>query len=114
MQNISFSLTTPQFLDGSKDVTRRLGWWKLKPGTTLRAVKQRMGLKKGEKVQGLGLIEVVNVSNEPLDHISHRDVIREGFPGWTPEQFVEFFCKTSRCKPWVHVRRIEFRRLDDE
>ena len=32
MRNISFSLTEEQFLNGSKDVTRRLGWLFLKPG----------------------------------------------------------------------------------
>lgn len=26
MRLLSFALTTPQFLDGSKDVTRRMGW----------------------------------------------------------------------------------------
>lgn len=47
MRSISFSLTTPQFLDGTKDVTRRLGWEKIKAGDTLRAVKKAMGLKTG-------------------------------------------------------------------
>ena len=47
-RNISFSMTTPQFLDGSKDVTRRMGWNRLRASDTLRAVKKAMGLKKGE------------------------------------------------------------------
>ena len=49
---ISFSLTTPQFRDGTKDVTRRLGWTFLKPGDRLCAVVKAMGLKKGEPNAG--------------------------------------------------------------
>ena len=37
MRNISFSLTTRQFRDGSKDVTRRVNWQNLKPGDHLMA-----------------------------------------------------------------------------
>lgn len=36
MKNISFSITTPQFVDGSKDVTRRWGWYTAKAGDRLR------------------------------------------------------------------------------
>ena len=110
-RNISFALTTPQFLDGSKDVTRRLGWWTLKPGTVLCAVEKGMGLKKGEKVKRLGLIEVVSARTEPLCDITDEDVVREGFPGWTARDFTDFFCRESGCKYNEQVRRIEFRRL---
>lgn len=37
-RNISFSLTEPQFLDGTKDVTRRMGWKSLQAGVELVAV----------------------------------------------------------------------------
>lgn len=50
MRNISFALTTPQFKSRSKDVTRRIGWWFLKPGDVVMGVEKGMGLKKGEKV----------------------------------------------------------------
>lgn len=92
---MSFALTTPQFLDGSKDVTRRFGWAFLKPGDILCAVEKGMGLKKGEKVKRLGFIEVVSVRNEPLDEITQDDVRREGFPHWTPRDFTDFFCRSK-------------------
>ena len=110
-RNISFAMTTQQFRERTKDVTRRLGWWTLKPGTILCGVEKGMGLKKGEKVKRLGLIEVVSVRNEPIDHITQEDVQREGFPDWTTEQFVDFFCKAHKCQPHFHVRRIEFKYL---
>ena len=44
MRNMSFFMTTKQFEDGSKDITRRFGWWNLKPGDRVKAVKKAMGL----------------------------------------------------------------------
>ena len=32
MRNMSFALTTPQIMEGTKTVTRRVGWLRLKPG----------------------------------------------------------------------------------
>lgn len=111
MRSISFSLTTPQFLDGSKDVTRRLGWKNLKPGTRLRAVEKAMGLKKGEHPKVLGVIEVVDVRREPLQDITPDDVRREGFPHGDPNLFVQMFCDHMGCEPANEVTRIEFRRV---
>jgi hypothetical protein len=110
-RNISFALTTDQFLDGSKNVTRRIGWEFLKAGDVLCAVKQSQGLKKGEKVVRLGQIRVVNARFERLGAISLDDVGREGFYGRTPGWFVDFFCKANRCDPDTVVTRIEFERL---
>jgi hypothetical protein len=50
MRNISFSLTEEQFLDGSKDITRRLGWANLKPGDRLMGCRKCMGLRPGESI----------------------------------------------------------------
>ena len=47
MRNMSFALTEAQLLDGTKTVTRRLGWTMLKPGDHFRAVRKAMGLRKG-------------------------------------------------------------------
>lgn len=113
-RNISFALTEPQFMDGSKTVTRRMGWKHLKPGDRLRAVRKAMGLKKGEKVHVLGEIEVVRVSREELCFIEHEPggTMREGFPEMTPEQFIDFFCKSHKhCTPETVITRIEFRRV---
>lgn len=91
MRLMSFALTTSQLLDGSKTVTRRVGWANLKPGDRLRAVRKAMGLKPGEKVDVLAEIEVVSVRRERLDFINKADCIAEGFPHLTPAQFVEMF-----------------------
>jgi len=93
MRLMSFALTTAQLLDGSKTVTRRVGWANLKPGDRLKAVRKAMGLKPGEKVDVLAEIEVVSVRRERLDFINKTDCIAEGFPHLTPGQFVEMFCK---------------------
>jgi len=70
-----------------------------------------MGLKKGEKVQRIGEIEIVDVRPERLGDITRKDVIREGFPEMTPAEFVDFFCRFNRCTPDTVVTRIEFRKV---
>lgn len=111
MRNISFALTTAQFLDGSKTVTRRLGWSNLKPGDRLMACARCMGLRKGEKPLRLGPIEVISKHREELRSITPADVIREGFPELTPEGFVAMFCQHMGCEPETLVNRIEYRRI---
>jgi len=119
MKNMSFAMTTPQFLDGSKDVTRRFGWWNLKPGDRIRAVEKGMGLKKGEKMKVLGVIEIVCAKREPLSELllggSKYPVIemmREGFPHLAPAQFVDMLCQHYNCKPETICNRIEFKRVN--
>lgn len=109
MRRMSFSMTTPQFLDGSKTVTRRLGWTFAEPGDLVMGIEKGMGLKKGEKQVELGAIVLVDVRRERLDAISAEDCAREGFPEMTPAEFVAMFCKAGRCKPSTIVTRIEFR-----
>ncbi|MCB1622304.1 MAG: hypothetical protein KDI44_16375 [Thiothrix sp.] len=102
-------MTTRQVMAETKDITRRFGWWFLKPGDRIQAVEKAMGLKKGEKINRLKLIEVVSTRSEPLNTITPEDVIREGFPGWTPEQFVQMRVDHYRINPDRAVNRIEFR-----
>lgn len=111
MKNMSFAMTTAQFLDGSKDVTRRFGWWKLKPGDKIRAVEKAMGLKKGEKIKPLGVIEVVSVRREPLYMITEDDCKREGFPHYTPGMFIDMLREHYNCQENATVNRIEFKRV---
>lgn len=111
MRNISFALTTAQFLAGTKTVTRRLGWKNLKVGAYLMAVEKGMGLRKGEKVKKLGVIEVLSVTRERLKWIGPSDVAREGFMGSTPKEFIQFFCEANGCKPSDWVTRIQFKRI---
>lgn len=114
MRSMSFALTTRQFLDGSKTVTRRLGWLTLKPGDQVRAVEKGMGLQKGEHPRVFGEIEVVNVRRERLDAIEDADCAREGFPGMTAEGFVEMFCRHMGCQPDTFVTRIQFRKVENK
>jgi hypothetical protein len=108
MRNISFSATTPQFRARTKTVTRRMGWAHAKAGNMLMGVEKSQGLKLGEKVVKLGPIRVVSVRRERLDSVTQEDVIAEGFPDYTPEQFVTFFCQFNGCAPDALVTRIEF------
>ena len=116
MRNMSFALTTPQILDQSKDVTRRMGWKHLKAGEIIQPVKKCMGLRPGEAVERLGppvraLVprrEALNLLTSYPDY-GYREVRREGFPTWTPTEFVEMFCDTHRgCTPSTVLTRIEF------
>jgi hypothetical protein len=117
MPNMSFMHTLEQMEQEIKDITRRIGWWNLKVGTHVMAVKKGMGLKKGEKVQRIYTIVIVSTREERLDlmltdiEYGKREVIREGFPDWTPEQFVEFFCKSHKCRQDQIINRIEFKKL---
>jgi hypothetical protein len=67
---MSFALTTQQVREQTKDVTRRFGWWFLKPGDKVWAVEKAMGLKAGEKIKRIALIEIVSVRAEPLNAIT--------------------------------------------
>lgn len=109
MRNISFALTQDQIKKKTKTVTRRLGWWNLKPGERLRAVDKCMGFKKGEHPTTLAIIEVVSSRHRALFKISKKEVVKEGFPEMSPKEFIDFFCKSMNCDPWEDVNRIEFK-----
>lgn len=116
MRNMSFSITTGQIQDGTKTVTRRLGWLHLKVGDMVRPVRKCMGLKPGEKVEALcDPVRVVSLSREPLLWMTEdfkygrAECIREGFPDLTPAQFVAMFCASHKgCTPETIITRIEF------
>jgi len=112
--NMSFIYTTEQVRNRTKTVTRRgIGTWKnLKPGDRLNAVEKGMGLKKGEKVKVLAVIEVVSVRVEALCSITPLDVVAEGFPSLTRGEFVMCFCDGFGCTASDRVRRIEFKYVD--
>jgi hypothetical protein len=109
MKNMAFSMTTAQVKARTKTVTRRLGWRDLQAGEQLCAIEKGQGLKKGEKVNRLGVIEVVSARPEPLDAITQEDVVLEGFPQMTPAEFVAFFARGHRCEKNAVVNRIEFK-----
>lgn len=111
MRNMSFRLTVEQFKNRTKDVTRRLGWWSLKPGTVVMGVVKGQGLKKGEKVEKLHAIEIVSVRPQPICAITPEDVAREGFPDKSCAWFIEMYCKANNCQPSDECNRIEFKHL---
>lgn len=116
MRLMSFSLTTDQIRREVKTVTRRAGWRFVKPGDRIQAVTKAMGLKKGETVERLRVLEVVLVRRERLQRLidepsyGRRECVQEGFPQLTPEQFVAMFCASHKgCTPETIITRIEFR-----
>lgn len=113
-RNISFAITTEQFLNRTKDVTRRLGWKFLNPGDLLMGCKKCMGFKKGEKIERLGLIQVVSVRREDLSDLTfdpiygRQEMVREGFPNMSPNEFIAMFSKHNKCGQHTEITRIEF------
>lgn len=112
MRNMSFSLTTPQFKARTKFVTRRLGWKTAKAGDLICGVEKAMGLKKGEKMVRLGIIRIVSARRESLMSITAEDCVLEGFPDFTPEQFIKMLCVANSIKPYKIITRIEYEYTD--
>ena len=110
---LSCFYTQQQVLDETKDVTRRLGWAKLKPGELFWMVEKGQGLKKGEKIKRLKLCRCKSNRSERLDKMlsygyGRVEAKREGFPQMTGRQFVEMFCGYMKVEPSQVVNRIEF------
>lgn len=123
MRNMSFMLTTAQFLDQTKDVTRRNGWRFLKVGDLVQGVEKSQGLGKGGKIKRLGVIRIKSVRLEPLRRMidepeyGKAECVREGFPPphekSYPPCFVEFFCKAhAKVKRETMITRIEFEHVE--
>ena len=110
-RNMSFAMTTRQVRKRQKTVTRRVGWWFLKPGDIVTAVEKARGLRKGEKVQPICRIRIVSTRKEPLSAITDEDVVREGFGAMPREWFIQLFSKTHGCQSEDAVNRIEFEYL---
>lgn len=116
MRNISYALTTQQVQDGTKDVTRRLGWKDLKPGALLMACEKCQGIAKGE-LNRLRVIRVISVRREKLRlmlddwEYGLAECVREGFPRLRPSEFVVMFCEhqPGRVNAETVITRIEFR-----
>lgn len=117
---LSVSLTEPQVRAKAKTVTRRLGWWTdkrgrrmLRHGDRVTLCRKVMGRRLGEPLVRIVDVRVVDVRRERLDAITPEDVAREGFPGWTPAEFVDFFCGHMRCAGDAEVTRIEWEYLEN-
>ena len=111
-RNMSFMLTTEQIRKRTKDVTRRVGWWTVKPGEILQAVEKCQGLKKGEKIVHICKIQVLSTKAVELHEMNRSELIREGFPDMSESEFIEMFCRSHKgCTPETIVNRIEFKYL---
>ncbi len=99
---MSFMLTTEQIRNRTKTVTRRVGWAFLKPGDLIQAVEKCQGLKKGEQMKPLAVLRVESVRRERLDRMEteslygQEECYAEGFPRYTPKEFVAMFCATHK------------------
>lgn len=115
---MSYAMTEPQILGFGKTVTRRDGWKNLKVGEIYWAVRKGMGLKKGEKVQRLALLQCISNRRERLykmiqdKEYGRTECALEGFPGMDPAEFVEMYVNAKRGRhPGDEISRIEFRYL---
>ena len=120
--NMSFALTTAQFIARTKFVTRRMGWEKLKAGDVLWGVEKCMGMKRGEKRKRLSRIHIIDVRRERLSRMiddaeyGKAEAIAEGFPELSGAEFVAMFCDAMKPKngPREIVTRIQFEYLEGE
>lgn len=117
---MSVALTEDAVVARRKTVTRRLGWWFLRPGDRLTLCRKVMGRRHRDgtvdPLVRLAEVEVSGIRLERLDEVTDEDVIREGFgefPVSDAVDFVAFFTKHMRCEPGSIVARIEWRYLDD-
>jgi len=106
---MSFALTTDQIITQSKTVTRRQGWLHLKLCESIQPVNKCMGLKPGESPVKLGPpIQIVSIRREPINAITAEDCIKEGFQHFTPQEFIDMYCRHNKCQPEDMCTRIEF------
>lgn len=122
MRIISFFLTADQVKARTKTVTRRLGWFHLKPDTELQACMRARGFRREDRKE-LGVIRVTGVRQEPLRKMLDdpgyglREIAKEGFAGHpelgAPAAWVEWFCRTHPgCTLTTNVTRIRFTYID--
>ncbi len=113
-RNMSFALTTEQIKNRTKTVTRRFGWLFLKPGDEVYAVEKSLGLKKGEKIVHLAHLRILSAQQEPLNNITYRECGYEGFPHYTPGQFINMLRNHYKKKidSSELINRIEFEYID--
>lgn len=108
---MSFYHTIKQMRAFTKDLTRRDDdtWKNLKAEQIIMAIEKGQGLRFGEKQVELYPIRILSVRREPLNVITASDVVREGFPDWTPAQFIDFYVSTKKGRfPNMIIKRIEF------
>lgn len=74
-----------------------------------------MGLRPGEHIERLALLEIVSNRREALLEVTAEDVAREGFPGIGREDFVGLFLRINPTMTrFQRVSRIEFKYVEDD
>jgi hypothetical protein len=118
MRNMSFAITTAQIMDETKTVTRRNGWENLKVGEIFQAIEKGQGLKRGERVNRLKVLQCVGNRRERLYKMikdkayGQAEMIKEGFPDMGPMEFISMYCNANKgTHPGDEVSRVEFRYL---
>lgn len=111
MRNISFSLTTEQVRAGTKTSTLRRGWAFAKPGDRYMGCEKCQGIKKGQKIVKIRVIEVV--SNTPwtgsMAACTPELVKSEGFAGMSGEAFWLFLRDDLRVYKGEVLNRLMFK-----
>jgi hypothetical protein len=97
MRNVSFFHTQAQYRARTKTETRRQ-WKKLwiPAGVQFMGVVKGQGIPAGQKIERIHPSTVLETCWQHIDMISPESVIAEGFPEWSPEQFVEFYCDMNK------------------
>lgn len=121
---MSVAFTEQAVRDRTKTVTRRKGWWTDKngrriihPGDRITLCRKVMGRKKGEPLERIVDVEIVDVRREVLwMGVRNRadEMEREGFPGLPPMTFVTRYLLPQGIDFLDEVTRIEWRYLDPE
>ena len=111
MRLMSVSLTEAAVRDRTKTVTRRLGWLFLRVGDRVTLCRKVMGRAKGEPLVRICNVEIVGVRRERLDAVTADELVLEGFPSWTVDEFVSMFTRAMKCERLTVVTRIEWRYL---
>ena len=112
---MSFSMTADRIRDRSKTVTRRIGWYFLRPGDILWACEKCQGLKRGEKVVRICKIQVTSVCPRLLCEMPEADCALEGYPDLTAAEFVKKISDALGVSAEkALMNRIEFKYLPPE
>jgi len=109
---MSFFMTVQQVKDRTKTQTRRYGWSNLKVGDILWAVEKAMGLKKGEKINRLGKIQITGVRQEALNRVTDNDLTKEGFSKMSKQDFIALITRRYGSAPSDPINVIDFEYIE--
>lgn len=91
---MSVALTTQAVRDRAKTQSRRDGWLRLMAGDQLALCPKYRGVRREDR-ELITIVDVLSVRREPLSAITAGDVLAEGFPDFSPAEFVAFFLSNS-------------------